>query len=390
MKPPPVNGLDRTSARREASAAHLARSILGIAWSLLTSASETVTPWASDTHPTDRAKSHGEEVVTSPHAYRVVQGGTMDGRNCRSPMGCGIAREGAYLQNWESNRSVRMENMGETDLINPWLLNGRNTFRSVAEIVATAVTPGMTDAEKAFALWFQEIQYRHHSPGDNNELLDPVKVFNVYGSDEKEFTIADQPYQGTVGVTKVEMAAWNPWFPANFIAETASTESVVMGGDVELPAANKTYYRVVAVDEQGKRSGPSDYTTAPRPVIYSKPVKTAKVGLLYSYPLGANRSLGDLSARMKDQEQVTGYFDIEKPRLTLERGPAWLTIDQNTGALSGTPDATGRVEVVVAIRLEREVRHLDEPVLAWGNEKVLSTSVECVGAATQDFTITVE
>src|SRR5258708_19370939 len=40
----------------------------------------------------------------------------------------------------------------------------------------------MTDAEKAFALWFQEIQYRHHSGGDNNELLDPVKVFNIYGS----------------------------------------------------------------------------------------------------------------------------------------------------------------------------------------------------------------
>ena len=105
----------------------------------------------------------------------------------------------------------------------------------------------------------------------------PVK-YRVYGSDEKGFTIADQPYQGTVGVTKAEMAAWNPWFPANFIAETASTELAVMGGEVELPAANKTYYRVVAVDEQGKRSGPSDYATAPRPVIYSKPVKTAKVG----------------------------------------------------------------------------------------------------------------
>ena len=39
------------------------------------------------------------------------------------------------------------------------------------------------------------------------------------------------------------------------------------------PAANKTYYRVVAVDEQGKRSGPSDYATGPRPVIYSKPVR---------------------------------------------------------------------------------------------------------------------
>jgi len=39
----------------------------------------------------------------------------------------------------------------------------------------------MTDGEKARALWWQEIQYRYHLEGDNDELLDPVKVFNVYG-----------------------------------------------------------------------------------------------------------------------------------------------------------------------------------------------------------------
>ncbi len=105
----------------------------------------------------------------------------MDGRNCRTPMGCGMAREGALYQTWESNRSVRMENVGETDVVNPWLSNGRNNFRTAAEIADTALAPGMTDAEKAFAIWFQEIQYRHHSGGDNNELGDPVKVFNVYG-----------------------------------------------------------------------------------------------------------------------------------------------------------------------------------------------------------------
>ena len=56
-----------------------------------------------------------------------------------------------------------------------------------------------------------------------------------------------------------------PWFPANFIAETTATELAVLGRDVDSPAANKTYYRVVAVDEEGKRSGPSDYAAAPRP-----------------------------------------------------------------------------------------------------------------------------
>ena len=39
----------------------------------------------------------------------------------------------------------------------------------------------MTDREKAQALWFQEIRHRYHWAGDNNELGDPVKVFNIYG-----------------------------------------------------------------------------------------------------------------------------------------------------------------------------------------------------------------
>jgi hypothetical protein len=844
---------------------HPAFILIGTAFALVAGADEALPPWATNTHPTDKDRSHVEEIATSPHPYRVVQRGTMDGRNCRLPMGCGIAREGAYLQTWDSNRSVRMENVGETDVVNPWLSNGRNTFRSVAEIVASAITPGMTDSEKAFPLWFQEIQYRHHSPGDNDELGDPVKVFNVYGyntcgndsiclatlwrnaglkvaparalghcisqafydgrwhfydgdmhsvyllrdnetvageqdlvrdhdlikrthskgilmpdtwwdgpgmcamyfyegpvtgerggqadttmnlvlrpgealvwrwgqcdpvkyhgalrtmpayssaiynglweyrpdfskatwrtgattveniaslsdglaaeegkpgtiiwtlrapyvfvggrlevegadaqfsisvdgktwpavtenldrffsivgparyeyqlkcqlegparlrrlaivndlqmapmalpemavgenafsysdqstgdrkvrithhwversasqpppaprapiyppdggeangtdivfqwtaahdpdgdamgdyqfelssradlrwplsmcfyklisrtadaikekgkdggkeqntvkaqytlsqpglltperryywhvramdekglwgpwsktwsfsprgpayplnvtldydpakgtgilrwtanptgrppvkyrvygSDEKGFTIADKPYQSTVGTTKAEMAAWNPWFPANFIAETTATELAVMGCEVDLPAANKTYYRVVAVDESGKRSGPSDYATGPRPIIYSQPVRVAKVGTDYRYRVRANRSLGDLSARMKDNQQVDGYFDIEQPRFAVERGPAWLKIDETTGVLSGTPDMAGTAEVVVNARIEREVRKLDEKALVWGNEKVLSTTLERVGAATQKFIIDV-
>lgn len=825
-------------------------------------------PWYTNTHPTDVAKSHIEQ-ITAPmgatHKYTVLQGGTMDGRNCRSPMGCGIAREGAFLQTWESNRSVRMENVGDVDVVNPWLSNGRNNFRSVEEIVSSAVSPGMTDSDKAFALWFQEIQYRHHSPGDNNELGNPVKVFNVYGyntcgndsiclatlwrkaglkvaparalghcisqafydggwhfydgdmhsvyllrdnqtvageqdivrdhdlikrthskgilfpdtwwsepemcsmyffegqvggersgksdttmdmvlrpgealvwrwgqlrplkyhgmlrvtptyenaiynglweyhpdfskavwskgaatvenvmmaldglaadegktgtivwsmrspyvfvggrldvegagarfficqdgktwkpaqdnfdkffsivgpacyeyqlkcqlegpsrlqhlaiindvqmaplalpemvvgenvftycdqsagdrkvqithnwversiwrppsapvgtvwppdggeangtdivfqwtassdpdgdaiadyqfelsaradmkwplsmsfyklisrtadatkekdkttgkeritvkaqytlpqpglltpdrtyywhvraqddkgvwgpwsktwsltargpahpldvtvdydqaksigtlrwkanavgrrpikyrvygSDEKGFTIADQRYQSVVGVTKEEMAKWNPWFPANFIDETTAAELAVLGADVDLSVANKTYYRVVAVDEQGNRSGPSDYAEAPRPVVYSKPVRTAQVGAEYCYHVLANRSLGDLSSRMADGQQVSGYFDIEKPRFTLTQGPAWLRIDQASGVLSGTPDVPGRADVIVTVTIDREVRKLDEAVLRWGGEKVLSVDIEQVGMTTQKFVIDV-
>ena len=105
----------------------------------------------------------------------------MDGRNCRTPMGVGMNSEGAFFQTWESNRSVRMENVGESDVVNPWLSNGRNTFRNVAEIVQSAITPDMTDAERARPSGSRKFNIATTRRGDNNELGDPVKVFNVYG-----------------------------------------------------------------------------------------------------------------------------------------------------------------------------------------------------------------
>jgi len=802
-------------------------------------AEDTLLPWSANTQPGDAPKQHVESIADGKHAYIVTQGGTMDGQNCRSPLGVGMNREGVVDQSWESNRSVRLENVGDTDVINPWLSNGRNTFRNFSELLDAAVKPGMSDKEKAVALWFQEIQYRYHAGGDNNELGDPIKVFNsyghntcgndsiclaglwqkaglkaapargvghcitqvfyenrwhlldgdqdvlyllrdnetiageqdivrdhdlirrthtsgitlddnrahdeweaalygyegevkgqrncgdkttmnmtlrpgeaiiwrwghlnpikfhgdkpiypdticnglweyrpdfskalwrkgaatvegvqekegeisaetgktgtvvwtiktpyvivggkidaegsgakfaisadgkkwddvqdsldkffapnsparyeyrvkcelpdgarlkrlsivndlqmaplllpsmivgknefvytdqtpgnrkvslthhwierssstppdappnaiyppdggeatgtdvvfqwaapngtikdyhfelsnredmawplstnfyklisrtadrgkaqytlpsagllspqqkyfwrvrakndkgvwgawsktwsftpsapyypevtftfdevknegtlhwkpycignapvrfrIYGSDEKGFSISDTPYKSDVGTTKGLASQ----FPANFIAEIAGTELAVLGPHVELPNANKTYYRVVAVDDQGKRSGSSDYAAAPRPVIFSAPVTTARVGADYLYKPAANRSLGDLKARYVDGKEVRAFFEMETPKFALEKGPAWLKLDAATGTLSGKPDAAGKFEVSVRATIEREIQKVDEAALVWGNYKVLSTSTEKLSSAPQTFTIEV-
>jgi hypothetical protein len=814
---------------------------------LMPAADETLAPWGSNRHPTDVPKTHQEQVTAGKHAYTVLQAGTMDGRNCRSPLGVGMSREGACEQTWESNRAVRMENVGETDVVNPWLSNGRNSFRSVDEIVSSAVTPGMTDPEKATAIWFQWITHRYHfTGGANREEGDPVRVFHVYGynscgsdsmimagswrqaglkaapargvghcisqvfyggrwhlydgdmhalylmrdnetvageqdivrdhdlikrthtqglllpetrgteeggaaiygyegevtgqrdcfkdgtmkmvlrpgealtwrwghlepvkyhganrqqlypdricnglweyrpdftreswkkgaaavegvkgapdglvaeqggtgtitwtmrapyvivggrlategsgaefslswdgkswqkveesldplfafnpgapdgrygyqlrcqlkgaarlkslavvndlqmaplalpemgvgrnafvytdespgprsvrithrwversasrppeappraayppengdaegtdivfrwtppgdpdgdqiadyhfelsnrpdmrwplsmsfyklvsrtadsgkaqyalpaaglltadrryywrvrakdekgvwgpwsktwsftprapnhpvhvtlegdpekgsgflrwkpnpagrkpvlyrvygSDEKGFSVSDKPYAVHVGACK-ELA--NP-FPANFIAETKAMELAVLGDRADPAHPYRTYYRVVAVDEQGKRSGPSDFVVAPRPIIYSRPVLKGKAGAPYRCPVLANRSLGDLTLR----QAGASFWDLERPKFILQKGPEWLKLDPATGVLAGTPPAAGTFEVEVAVTIDREVRKLDPAVLQWGSEKVLSTTVERVGSATQRFSITVE
>ena len=50
-------------------------------------------------------------------------------------------------------------------------------------------------------------------------------------------------------------------------------------------------------------------------------------------PTTCTRSLGELSGRMQGGNQVSGYFDIEKPRFALTQGPVWLKIDETTGVL---------------------------------------------------------
>ena len=197
--------------------------------------------------------------------------------------------------------------------------------------------------------------------------------------------MSDVPYKVSIGTSK----ELKPEFPANFIAETTATELAVMGDGIESPNANKTYYRVVAVDSQGKRSGPSDYATAPRPTIYGKPATQAKVGTEYRCQLQANRSLGDLRLRIVDGKETANFWDIEKPKFAIEEGPAWLKIDPATGMLSGTPDAAGKVDVAVTVTIDQEVRKLDDGRLGWGVEKVISTSTERVGSATRRYSIEV-
>ena len=210
-------------------------------------------------------------------------------------------------------------------------------------------------------------------------------AYRVYASDEKGFSVSDRPYKVTVGVSEKMPSE----FPANFVVETSATELEVVGPHVKLQGANKAFYRVVAVDAAGNRSGPSDYAASPRPVIVSAPVTAARKGVDYRYPVAAIRSLGDLRTRVVNGKETMNFWDVERLRFDIQRGPRWLTIDEATGLLSGTPDRSGTTEVVVSVTLERDVRRLDEEALKWGIEKVISSGTETVGSATQSFVIEV-
>lgn len=212
----------------------------------------------------------------------------------------------------------------------------------------------------------------------------PVK-YRIYGSDEKGFSVSDTDYKVNVGISK-DVPSLSP---ANFVAETSETALKVLDANANLPNLNKAFYRVVAVDENGKRSGPSDYAAAPRPFLYGKPIPTATVETPYRSQVFAIRSVGDLRTRTVDGKIVANFWDIEQPQFTLLKGPAWLKIDKRQGVLSGTPTDAGTADIEIAIALEKPVFRLDEARLSWGQEKVLEVGKNSVGSITHRFQIDV-
>jgi hypothetical protein len=222
-----------------------------------------------------------------------------------------------------------------------------------------------------------------------NRLGRQPVAYRIYGSDEKGFSTSDEAFEVAAGVydfRKKEASKPPTRFAANFLTETSAEALAVIGADVQLPA-NKAYYRVVAVDEKGNRSGPSDYAAAPRPAIFTTPLAQARAGTEYRHQVRAIRSLGDVRTRVVDGREVMNYWDVEQLRFHIEKGPGWLTIDEATGVLSGRPTREGRDEVVVAVTLEHEHRPLDPAQLQWGIEKTTDSRVRSLGIAKQSFII---
>jgi hypothetical protein len=139
--------------------------------------------------------------------------------------------------------------------------------------------------------------------------------------------------------------------PANLVAATAETHLTVVGPDVNLPNANKAFYRVVAVDERGNESGASDYVEIPRPFIYTKPGTQAKVGQRYEYRAAAIHSIGHLTCR---EGYNAAFWEREELTYSLSEAPEWLSVDAERGILSGTPQAGNVGTHDVALRAEND------------------------------------
>ena len=115
---------------------------------------------ASQKQPAQPAKTHSRRVSDSGGVYRI------------------------RLKEDMHNRSVTVRNWGRDVVVNPRVVaNGQKSWFSTASILEEILTPGMSDREKAIAIWafLKDNRYHDEPAHDSIEIHDPVRFLNVYG-----------------------------------------------------------------------------------------------------------------------------------------------------------------------------------------------------------------
>jgi hypothetical protein len=224
------------------------------------------------------------------------------------------------------------------------------------------------DSRGAFGPWSRIWSFVAQAPGvpsnlrwgerqgrDFTLLWDPARAgrkaahYRVYASNEKGFSISDKEYAVWTGNQKSgglfpgrEVVP----FPANLLTECAEPRLRLR--------ASHAFYRVVAVDEKGRRSGPSDVLAAPRPFLYADPPARADAGAFFRHEARSIASIGDVRCRTIDGNlYAAAFWDADEVKFTLLQGPSWLKLDPQTGVLSGTApkDFKAPVEVTIAAEI---------------------------------------
>ncbi|MCM2313759.1 MAG: hypothetical protein NDJ92_01230 [Thermoanaerobaculia bacterium] len=125
----------------------------------------------------DRRQSHQEAVGGRSHDYVISFRGNVDGVMTRMPVG-----HAAFVQGWQPNRSLLIENVGRADVRNPRLIvNGRGDWRNLESIVAEATRGWTEPRDRARAIWEFARRHRFHATTWDAEVVDAVKMLNVYG-----------------------------------------------------------------------------------------------------------------------------------------------------------------------------------------------------------------
>jgi hypothetical protein len=169
----------------------------------------------------------------------------------------------------------------------------------------------------------------------------PVR-YHIYGSSERGFTASDVPYVYAGGLEGMKHS------PPNLLLETKdAARSVTLPVELWRP-----YYRVVAIDAEGRESGVSEMAELVHPLILTRKLPEAKTATYYQTKVDVSASIGHLvSANENGKAYQMRYRAADELAFDLSGAPAGLSIDRKTGLIAGylPPGAAGAYEMLVTV-----------------------------------------
>lgn len=187
-------------------------------------------------------------------------------------------------------------------------------FSAVAPAVPVEVKANFNRADRTVQLAWQR----------GNHGTSPV-IYRIYGSEERGFTADDNRYQYNDGLQGTQ------WAPANLLLELHSAKE-----SVSLPHSLwRPYYRVVAVDREGRVSGPSAQAELDHPLIVTTELPVAVRSRFYQARIATSASIGHLvSADENGKSYQMKFREGDDLVFQMTGAPAGLSIDGH-GVISG-------------------------------------------------------
>ncbi len=163
---------------------------------------------------------------------------------------------------------------------------------------------------------------------------DEAVAYRVYGSNQRCFMAKDEEYK--IAIKRRDMEANYLLNAPNFIIEVKDT-SINLSKEVEYNKL-KSYYKIIAIDQDGNRSKASNEVYIGKPFIHKESISTlAFRDFDYSSFTDYIYSLGRLCFnRLPENSMYTDYTLRDDIRFKLE-GPTWLKVRVYDGYLYGKP-----------------------------------------------------
>lgn len=124
-------------------------------------------------------KEYVAEVRGKEASYQIKVEGELDGENTRFP----CSSQAYVAPCFEPNISCVIENIGDTPVESPRIkVNDSGMWFTIDELLGDIITPEMTDAEKARAIYEFHIRRRAHAgEGIPEQCLNPLKFYQSFG-----------------------------------------------------------------------------------------------------------------------------------------------------------------------------------------------------------------